>query len=118
MRRPARQVLIGELTEAIKPFKDDDLMLIAHSMGSIIAYDVLRDLGQDMPDFNVEQFVTIESPLGISAVKARIYSERSYADVPVRTPSVVKEKWVNYADPADAVVVDAHLRAQTRPVSE
>ena len=115
VRRSVRQVLMGELTEAIKPLKDDRLMLIAHSMGTIIAYDVLRDLGQDIPDFNVEQFVTIGSPLGLAAVKARIYSERSYADVPVRTPSVVKEKWVNYADPADTVAVDAHLRDDFGP---
>ncbi|PKB71780.1 MAG: hypothetical protein BZY87_03900 [SAR202 cluster bacterium Io17-Chloro-G6] len=115
MLRPARQVLMGELTDAIKPFKDDRLMLIAHSMGTIIAYDVLRDLGQDFPDFNVEQFVTIGSPLGLSAVKARIYSERRYADLPVRTPSVVKERWVNYADPADPVAAETHLRGDYGP---
>ncbi len=109
-RLPARKVLMGELTKAIEPLKDDRLMLIAHSMGTIIAYDVLRDLGQDDPDFNVEQFVTIGSPLGLTAVKKRVYSERSYADVPVRTPTVVKEKWINYADPADVVAVEAHLR--------
>lgn len=114
-RRPARQVLMGELADTIKPLKDDRLMLIAHSMGSIIAYDVLRDLGQEIPDFSVEQFVTIGSPLGYSGMKERIYSERAYADVPVRTPTVVKEKWVNYADPADKVAVEAHLRHDFGP---
>ena len=114
-RRSAREVLIAELTEAIKPLKDDRLMLIAHSMGTIIAYDVLRDLGQDIPDFNVEQFVTIGSPLGLTAVKNRVYSERGYADVPVRTPTVVKERWVNHADPADTVAVDAHFRDDFGP---
>ena len=82
-------------------------MLIAHSMGTIIAYDVLRDLGQEDPEFRVHHFVTIGSPLGIAGVKGRISKERDDA---VRTPTVISEKWKNYADKADPVAVDAHLR--------
>ena len=115
VRRLARDVLMGVLIGPLMDHKDDRVMLIAHSMGTIIAYDVLRNLGHPDTGFRLEQFVTIGSPLGIAAVKARIHSERSYADVPVRTPSVVQEKWVNYADPADIVAVDPTLRGDYGP---
>lgn len=101
---------MDELLDALIPLEGQRIMLIAHSMGSIIAYDVLRNLGQRNPDFPVHHFVTIGSPLGLSHVKANIHRERSYAKVPVRTPTVVREKWVNYADRRDMVAVDSHLR--------
>jgi esterase/lipase superfamily enzyme len=47
-------------------------MLIAHSMGTIISYDVLRDLGQEDPSFKVPHFATIGSPLDLPHVKAKI----------------------------------------------
>ena len=88
-------------------------MLIAHSMGTIIAYDVLREIGHAKnstydPDFELAHFMTIGSPLGLPHVKAKILKERGYA--PVRTPSVVTERWVNYADRKDPVALDVHLR--------
>ena len=86
-------------------------MLISHSMGTIISYDALRDLGQQDPDFAVQHFVTMGSPLGIPHVTANIEGERAYdAATPVRTPTVVRERWVNYADRRDPVAVDSHLR--------
>ena len=59
--------------------------------------------------------MTIGSPLGIPHVKSNIYSERSYADVPVRTPTVVRDGWVNYADRGDPVSVNSHLRDDFGP---
>lgn len=111
-KRSARQVLMGELMDTLVPLKNDRLMLIAHSMGTIIAYDVLRDLGQNDAEFQVHHFVTIGSPLGIAAVKARISKERHDQ---TRTPTVVSGKWRNYADKADPVSVDAHLRDDIGP---
>ena len=37
--------------------------------------------------------------------------------MPVHTPTVVKEKWVNYADPVAPVAVETHLRGDFRPNS-
>ena len=48
-------------------------------------------------------------------VKSNIHSERSYADVPVRTPTVVRNNWINYADRKDPVSVDSHLRDDFGP---
>lgn len=80
------------------------IMLIAHSMGSIIAYDVLREMGRQDRDFRVDHFITIGSPLGLPHVKDRIWKENHL----VRTPSVVR-KWTNCSDRRDPVALDVHL---------
>ncbi len=102
----ARLVLQHELRDILIPLKGEKLMLISHSMGTIIAYDVLRDIGISDPDFEIDQFVTLGSPLGLPHVKAKILEERSH----VRTPSVVTGRWVNYATRKDPVALDTHLR--------
>lgn len=107
-RQVAKTVLKDELKKVLLGFKGFQIMLIAHSMGSIISYDVLRDLGQTEPSFTVPHFVTIGSPLGIPYVKTQIIRERHY-DPQLRTPSIVSQSWVNYADKRDQVAVDAHL---------
>ena len=111
----ARKVLMDELMSTLLPLKGRRMMLIAHSMVTIIAYDVLRDLGQRDREFPVHHYVTIGSPLGMGTVKDSVLKERSYADVPVRTPTVVRERWVNYADRGDPVAVDTHLRDDYGP---
>lgn len=108
----ARKVLMDEMKNVLLPLKGQEIMLIAHSMGTIIAYDVLRDIGQSDPDFELAEFVTIGSPLGLPHVKRKIIEERAYSGVRrnrVRTPTVVTGHWKNYADRKDPVALDVHL---------
>ena len=114
----ARKVLQDELRTMLLPLKDDQVMLIAHSMGTIIAYDVLRDIGREDPSFEIAHFVTIGSPLGLPHVKAKILVERDYAGAEhmrVRTPTIVTKSWMNYADRRDPVALDTHLRDDFGP---
>ncbi|NJL00214.1 MAG: alpha/beta hydrolase [Spirulinaceae cyanobacterium SM2_1_0] len=104
----ARLALRRELNAAIRRHASKQMMVVAHSMGSIVAYDALRDLGQRDPDLEVPYFVTIGAPLGLPYVKTKIIQERGY-DPRVRTPSLVTERWVNFADKRDTIAVDAHL---------
>ena len=109
-RAVAKDVLQTDLISTIRRHNTDGnrIMLIAHSMGSIISYDVLRDLGRPEPTVDIPYYVTIGSPLGLPLVKAQI--ERDRWDNKVRTPSVISKKWVNFADTSDPVAVDTHLR--------
>ena len=116
--REAREVLMDVLKKRLLSLKGQRIMLIAHSMGSIIAYDVLRDIGREEEnrDFELAHFVTIGSPLGLSTVKKNVYKERKdYSAVPLRTPTVVRERWVNYADRHDPVALDQRLRNDYGP---
>ena len=99
-----RNELRGRLRGAILDNRDKRLMLVAHSMGTIIAYDVLRELGRVDPTLSIEHFVTIGSPLGLPHVKHMIAKESPF----IRTPSIVK-RWSNLADRRDPVALDTHL---------
>ena len=102
----ARRVLRDELKSVLHNHIGERIMLISHSMGSIIAYDVLRDIERERETVEIEHFVTIGSPLGLPHVKAKILEERDG----VRTPTAVTETWTNYADRRDPVAIDTHLR--------
>ena len=106
----ARGVLMGILDRALESARGRPNMLIAHSMGSIIAYDVLRNLGERDDAFDIEHFVTIGSPLGLPHVKVNVDKERKHRPgAALRSPTVVAKSWKNYADRADPVALDAHL---------
>lgn len=111
---PAHKVLQHMLRDALRKHPNDEIMIIAHSMGTIISYDTLRDMGRskDTQDkaISIPRFVTIGSPLGITLVKKNIERQRSYdKKIPLRTPTIVTGSWLNYADRRDLVAVDASL---------
>jgi hypothetical protein len=107
--RPARAALDAFVTEKLRKHAGKEIMLIAHSMGSIISYNALRDIGQTDAPVTVARLVTIGSPLGLPYVKGKILEERAY-DPTVRTPSVVSKSWTNFADKDDPVALDEQLR--------
>lgn len=108
----ARKVLQEVIKQKILAHQGKEILLIAHSMGTIIAYDVLRDIGRETPGADVAHFVTIGSPLGLPHVKGKIVDERTYdkkSSKRLRTPSIVSQNWVNFADRLDPVALDSHL---------
>ena len=111
----ARTVLRDELMRTLLDHDQDEVMLIAHSMGSIIAYDVLCDLAVQAPDYRLTHFVTIGSPLGLPHVKGKIRSERDLKKV--TTPESVRGTWTNYADRKDPVAADVFLAGDYGPNS-
>lgn len=62
-----RDRAMARLEEQIREIGEDGLLL-AHSMGSVIAYDLLRR----RPDLPVYGFVTFGSPLGFASVRERL----------------------------------------------
>ena len=99
------ETLRQRLRQVILDNREKRIMLVGHSMGSIVAYDTLRLIGNEEPAVTIEHLVTIGSPLGMPHVKRRIYEENHQ----VRTPSIVRQ-WTNLADRRDPVAVDVHLR--------
>jgi hypothetical protein len=91
--------------------KGQEVMLIGHSMGSFIAYDVLANR-DDLPrEQKITHFVTLGSPLGLHEVKAivnhelRVNSENELEEgeeKDLRVPHCVS-RWSNFADPYDRV---------------
>ncbi|MBU3078089.1 S8 family serine peptidase [Sphingomonas quercus] len=76
--------------------------MVAHSQGTMIAFDVLHDL--DPAKYHVPLFLTIGSPLGMEEVKDRFKTWK----VPREIPPCV-QRWVNVADMLDPVAIDSDL---------
>jgi hypothetical protein len=97
-----RNRIRDRLARALQRHEDKRVCLIAHSMGSIIAYDVLRTMEQKPPA--IDHFVTIGSPLGLPIVTQHIRGEFSKTTVPQQV-----RQWSNLADPGDKVALDCNL---------
>jgi lecithin:cholesterol acyltransferase len=104
-----RKGIRDRLALALQRHEDKRVCLIAHSMGSIIAYDVLRTLEQRLPA--LDHFVTIGSPLGLPIVTQHIRGEFSKTIVPQQV-----RQWTNLADPGDKVALDCSLADDYRSV--
>ena len=105
IRCEARKLIRDRLVEVIQKYKGDDIFLIGHSMGSIIAYDVLTFL---MPEINIHTFITIGSPLGFPVVQGKIAAEwhaKRLVPPNLKTPPRVKKHWYNFADLNDKVAL-------------
>lgn len=107
-----RAALRAVLRELIEQHQADDLLVIGHSMGSIIAYDVLRSLRDT--DVKVHRLVTIGSPLGLANVKTKTRTEWDDKDGPF-VPEVLTEGWANYGDRKDMVCADLTLDNEYKP---
>jgi hypothetical protein len=80
--------------EVIKAFKSGvETVLVSHSLGTVVAYNVLRKLEVGA---RVNQFVTLGSPLAISAIKTAL--------APLSWPEPVV-RWMNARDPRDVVAL-------------
>jgi subtilisin family serine protease len=79
-------------------------VVIAHSQGSMIAYDVLRELKAEQ--YDIALFVTVGSPLGLPAVRSmfRDWTKKKKLEFPACV-----RRWVNVADGLDPVALDEDL---------
>lgn len=95
----ARQVR-GRLAERLQRHRGSRILLFAHSMGSVIAYDVLRLLEREDPALRVEHLVTAGSPMGLAKVKLKFEAEHGALRVPNNVAA-----WSNLADGDDIVSI-------------
>lgn len=91
-----RSLALDRVEEAVTA-TDDDVILLGHSLGSVVTYDYLRG----RPVGRVVGFMTLGSPLGLPTVRRRLAARQFPAD-PAR--------WVNVFDPRDLVTGREPLR--------
>jgi len=87
-------------------------IVVAHSQGSMIAWNVLRQLQK--VDCDVRLFITIGSPLGIQ--EAQDVLVKLSAGKPLAVPECV-DRWLNVAESLDPVALDSHLGNDYQPNS-
>jgi len=104
-----RQAIQKRLLHSLETHQDKDILLISHSMGSIIAYDALTGDGKD---YGIHTLVTIGSPLGLPVVVGRIFAAQKQADpksAVLRAPENISNSWYNFSDLEDNVALDHTL---------
>ncbi len=85
----------------------DKILLIAHSMGSVIAYDSLWELDHlEGLHGCVDCFLTIGSPLGMNFVQKRLINHENKHPEPY--PGNIR-KWINISAHGDLVALDPSL---------
>ncbi|ODN43574.1 lipase/acyltransferase domain-containing protein [Piscirickettsia litoralis] len=97
-----RNILIKEFIEKIRQHQGKRILILAHSMGAVIAYDALRNIRSFLPNINIELFITIGAPLTYSVFRTNPYldTEHGHARRILRTPTAVNS-WFNIVDPDD-----------------
>lgn len=98
-RKQMEDVFLSRLQTGGGPF-----VVVAHSQGTMIAYDVLRQLSK--ADIDVQLFVTIGSPLGLPPVRSVFKKWTGKKQLPF-PPCVTR--WLNVAAVGDVVAFDRDL---------
>ena len=102
MRAPVRAALLTNPRPGI---------VVSHSLGTIITYDVLSEPA--FANFDVPLLITLGSPLGIENVQKRL---RNGQGRPNPTPRAAKA-WTNIRDRFDPVAIEQTLRDEFSPTT-
>lgn len=78
-----------------------ELVIVSHSLGTVVAFNLLRELAAAGADVRVPLLVTLGSPLGLHEVKKRVGGAFAI-------PSNVS-KWMNFYDKGDPVTLGRAL---------
>ncbi|MBN2596006.1 alpha/beta hydrolase [Labilibaculum sp.] len=104
-----KDLIRERLLKVLEKYKNDNIMLIAHSMGSIVAFDVLTFLADQI---KIHTLITIGSPLGLPIVVSKIAAEQRQklnGHSFMITPEGVKNNWYNFSDILDKVALNFEL---------
>lgn len=95
-REEIKNRVLAEITE-------DTRVLIGHSLGSVVCYEVLCQ----NPDLPIKVYVSLGSPLGIKRIVFDRLDPSPQNGIGSRPKGI--EKWVNIADAKDIVALEKKL---------
>jgi hypothetical protein len=104
-----------KLSDTLNKYKDRDILIIAHSMGSIIIYEVLMGV---IKNIDVRTLVTIGSPLGVPFILQKLKNDLSSAVSDaneLKTLDCITDKWINLADAGDKLAQSVDLEKIFKP---
>ncbi len=91
-----RDEVRGRFVKDLAAIDDGPHVVVAHSLGSVIAYDCVKRVADTKP---VDMLITLGTPLGLSEVQHKLKPEWSKADgYPGQLP-----RWINVVDRLDPV---------------
>ena len=105
----ARDQIRERLVQVIKKYKNHQIMILAHSMGTIVSYDVLNFMTPEIP---IHSLITMGSPLGLPLVIGKIAAEQKVhlnGQPVLKSPPGIRSHWYNLADITDHVALHHKL---------
>ncbi|HIF9319192.1 lipase family protein [Photobacterium damselae] len=95
------------LIRLLQEYRHHSITLISHSLGTVIAYNVLQKLAaqRTTQDITIDKWITLGSPLGLASVKAQL-KQNLQGSLAVPENVLV---WHNYSDKRDIVCIDGDL---------
>ncbi|MHA6612417.1 lipase family protein [Photobacterium damselae] len=95
------------LIRLLQQYRHHSITLISHSLGTVIAYNVLQKLAaqRTTQEITIDKWITLGSPLGLASVKAQLKRNLKGS---LAVPENVLA-WHNYSDKRDIVCIDGDL---------
>lgn len=112
--KAVKQKVRQRLLYLIRKNKDRKIIIVAHSMGSLIAYDVLTNLPEQ---YKIDVFISCGSPIGLPVIREKVARSHGwqYAEEEMLpTPNVVNQ-WINFSDLEDHFAVFNDLSSYYSP---
>ena len=107
----------GLLKQTLRPMleQQDDVLVIGHSFGSVIAYDTLWELTHQEGLTGKVDFLTLGSPMGMHYIQRRLlgmngHEEKSY-------PGLIR-RWINLSAEGDVTALNQNLKETFQPMLE
>lgn len=97
-----------QFKKVIRPLLDanEPVLVIGHSMGSIIAYDSLWELSHIEHRKEKLDFLSLGSPLGMNYVQRRLQGNNGNGK---RKYPIIIRRWINIAAVGDVTALDRHF---------
>lgn len=104
---PIKEAIIERFINLLDKHKGKKIMLIAHSMGSIIVHDAFTEYS---PDVAIDTYVSIGSPLGQKYVldKYKIENQKNILNK-LKVPENILTNWYNLSDLEDQVALNHEI---------
>ncbi|WP_401743725.1 hypothetical protein [Stenotrophomonas geniculata] len=98
----SNKIVRTEIDNLVRPHLEvDDSVIVAHSLGTVVAFNLLRELAATKPNIQIPLLVTVGSPLAITEVQRWIGGDFG---IPTNVSS-----WMNFYDKGDPVTLGRPL---------
>ncbi|MEO8343071.1 MAG: hypothetical protein ABI536_04560 [Gallionella sp.] len=105
------------LKQTLRPMleQQDEVLVIGHSLGSVIAYDTLWELTHQDGVTGKVDFLTLGSPMGMHYIRRRLlgmngHGKKSY-------PALIR-RWINLSAEGDVTALNQNLKETFQPMLE
>ncbi|MGA7595971.1 MAG: hypothetical protein WCA64_12320 [Gallionella sp.] len=105
------------LQQALRPVleRQDDVLLVGHSLGSVIAYDTLWELSRMDGANGKVDFLTLGSPMGLHYIQRNLLGRNGKGMESY--PSLIR-RWVNFSAEGDVAALNQNLKDSFSPMLE